>query len=196
MTERLARTCAAHPRRTLGLWALAVVVALVLVATSLRGLSTQAHVIGNPQSVAATNAIDKAFPALAAQTKQDVIVLSSTRYTITSPQARATGLTLRRALLATHEVSHVKLVGVSPDGHSALISLSIKDDSGAKQVEGVLSRLNGGGFFSASITGYRSVNYDFGQQAQADLEGGELALGLPAALIVLMLVFGAIVAGF
>ena len=195
MTERLARACAAHPRRTLAFWALAVVVALALVATSLHGLSTQAHVIGNPQSVAATNAIDKAFPAVAARTKQDVVVLSSTRFTITSPQARAAGLALRRALLVTDEVSHVKLVGASPDGHTALISLNIKDDSGAKQVEEVLSRLNGGGFFSASITGYRSVNYDFGQQAQKDLEGGELALGLPAALIVLVLVFGTLVAG-
>ena len=58
----------------------------------------------------------------------------------------------------------------------------------------MLAEQSGGGF-SAVVTGYRSVNYDFGQQAQKDLEGGELGLGLPAALIVLMLVFGAVVAG-
>src|SRR5205085_911637 len=72
--------------------------------------------------------------------------------------------------------------------------LLIASDSGAKQVENVLSQKSRGGF-TALVTGYRSVNYDFGQQAQKDLEGGELGLGLPAALIILMLVFGAVVAG-
>jgi len=195
MTERLARTCAEHPRRTLALWGVAVVVALVLVGTSLHGLSTQAHVIGSPQSVEATNAIDKAFPAIAARTKGDVILITSTRFTAKSAQAQTFGHRLLAALYATGQVSHVQPVGVSPDGHAALVSLLIKSDSGAKQVESVLARLSGGGEFSTVVTGYRSVNYDFGQQAQKDLEGGELALGLPAALIVLMLVFGAVVAG-
>jgi len=194
MTERLARTCAEHPRRTLGLWGLAVVVALVLVATSLHGLSTQAHVIGNPQSVAATNAIDKAFPQIAAQTKGDVILITSPRYTVSSPQAKKFGAELLAALKATGQVSHVVPAGVSRDGHALLVSLLIASDSGAKQVEDVLAR-HSGNDFTAVVTGYRSVNYDFGQQSQKDLEGGELGLGLPAALIILMLVFGAVVAG-
>src|SRR3954447_17793928 len=105
MTERLARTCAAHPRRTLALWGVAVVVAFALIGTSLHGLSTQAHVIGNPQSVAATNAIDKAFPQIAAQTKGDVILISSPKYTVGSPQAKAYGKKLFAALLATGQVS-------------------------------------------------------------------------------------------
>ncbi len=206
MTERLARTCAAHPRRTLAFWGLAVLVAFVLIGTSLHGLTTQAHVIGNPQSVAATNAIDANFPQVAAQTKGDVILISSTCdggrtigfvapcYTIDSPQGRRYGATLFAALTATGQVSHIELAGISRDHHSGLVSLLIASDSGAKQVEDVLARQSGGGF-AAVVTGYRSVNYDFGQQAQKDLEGGELALGLPAALIILMLVFGAVVAG-
>ena len=194
MTERLARTCAGHPRRTLGLWGVAVVVAIVLVGTSLHGLSTQAHVIGNPQSVAATNAIDQAFPQIAAQTKGDVILVSSALYTAKSAQGQSFGKRLLASVASQPGVSHLHFVGVSPDGHSALLSLLLASDSGAKQVEAVLAQLSGHGF-TATITGYRSVNYDFGQQAQKDLEGGELALGLPAALIVLMLVFGAVVAG-
>ena len=194
MTERLARACAAHPRRTLAFWGAAVVVALALVATSLHGLTTQAHVIGNPQSVAAANAIAIAFPQVDAQTTGDVILISSTRYTVESPQAKAFGATLRAALEATGQVSHVKFAAVSPDGHSALVSLLIASDSGAKEVEDVLAQKSGGGF-TAVVTGYRSVNYDFGQQAQKDLSEGELGLGLPAALIILVLVFGAVVAG-
>jgi RND superfamily putative drug exporter len=52
-----------------------------------------------------------------------------------------------------------------------------------------------GSAFSVAITGDHSVGYDFGKQSQKDLENGELAFGLPAALIVLVLVFGAVVAG-
>ncbi len=194
MTERLARTCAAHPRQTLAFWGVAVVVAFALIGTSLHGLATRAHVIGSPQSEQATQAIDDAFPRIGAQTKADVVLLSSERYSVDTPRFNSRSVHLVAALKATGDVANFHLVGVSPDGHAVLGSLNIKSDSGAKAVEAAVAKADGGGF-SATVTGYRSVNYDFGQQAQKDLEGGELALGLPAALIILMLVFGAVVAG-
>jgi len=86
------------------------------------------------------------------------------------------------------------VTAVSRDGHAALGSLVIGSDSGAKPVEKVVENANGSAF-SVGITGYRTANYDFGSQSQKDLESGELAFGLPAALIVLVLVFGALVAG-
>src|SRR5436189_150035 len=49
--------------------------------------------------------------------------------------------------------------------------------------------------FSVAITGDHSVSNDFNTLSQRDLEHGELAFGLPAALVVLVLVFGAVVAG-
>ena len=111
MTERLARACAAHPRWTLALWGVAVVVAMALVATSLHGLTTQAHVIGSPQSERAITEIEKSFPQVAAQLKGDVILISSPRYTVESPQAKAFARTLFAALTATGQVSDVKFVG-------------------------------------------------------------------------------------
>src|SRR3974390_1584387 len=113
MTERLARACAAHPRRTLALWGVAVVVALALVATSLHGLSTQAHVIGSPQSEKAIKEIDKAFPAVAAQLKGDVILVPSPRYTARSLQAHVFGKVLFASLVRTGQVSYVQPVAVS-----------------------------------------------------------------------------------
>src|SRR5581483_3070877 len=194
LTGRLARTCAAHPRRTLAAWAVAVLAALALVAPSLHGLSSEGKVIGSPPSIEAKNAIAKAFPATAAQAKADVVVVTSSRYTATSPQAQSFAHRLLAALYATNQVSHVQPAGVSADGHAALVSLVIKSDTGPKQVEAALARLSHGGF-TATITGFRSSNYDFGQQSQQDLASGELAFGLPAALIVLLAVFGAVVAG-
>ncbi|MFL5943425.1 MAG: MMPL family transporter [Gaiellaceae bacterium] len=171
-----------------------MLVALVLIATSLHGLSSNGSVIGKPDSTRAADAIARAFPREAAAAKGDVIVVSSRRYTARSPQARRFGARLIATLRATGEVGAARLVAVSPDRHSALVSVLIDSDSGAKPVEQVVSDANGGGF-TVGITGYHSTGYDFGKQSQTDLEKGELAFGLPAALIVLVLVFGAVVAG-
>jgi RND superfamily putative drug exporter len=194
LTERLARACAARPRRTFVCWGIAVLVALALVATSLHGLSSNGNVIGKPESTRAADAIAKAFPREAAAAKGDVIVVTSRRYTADSPQAKAFAAKLISRLRATGEVNAARLVAVSPDRHSALVSVLIGSDSGAKQVEQVVANANRGGF-TTGITGYHSTGYDFGKQSQTDLEKGELAFGLPAALIVLVLVFGAVVAG-
>ncbi len=193
-TERLARACAARPRRTFVFWGLAVLAALALVATSLHGLSSQGNVIGKPDSTKAKDEVAKAFPREAASAKADVIVISSRRYTVDEPQFRAFVKRGETALRATGNVHGARVVAVSPDRHSALVSLLIDSDSGAKSVEQVVQNANGKGF-TVGITGYHSTGYDFGKQSQTDLEKGELAFGLPAALIVLVLVFGALVAG-
>jgi RND superfamily putative drug exporter len=194
LTGRLAQTCAARPRRTLALWGVAVLVALGLVATSLHGLSSQGTVVGKPESTKAKDAIARAFPGVVASEKQDVIVVSSSRYTVRSPQFRAFGRRLKAALAATGEVRDARSVAVSRDRHSALVSVHIRSDSGAGPVEEAVQKANGGAF-EVGITGYHTTGYDFGQQSQTDLEKGELAFGLPAALVVLVLVFGALVAG-
>src|SRR3954454_4809074 len=190
-TERLARGCAARPRLTLALWGAAVVVALGLVATSLHGLSSQGNVVGNPESTKAKDAIPR---AVVAREQQDVIVVTSSKYAVDSPRFRAFGRRLQAAIAATGEVSDARPVAVSPDRHSALVSVHIRSDSGARPVEQVVEQANGGPF-EVGITGYHSTGYNFGKQSQTDLEQGELAFGLPAALIVLVLVFGALVAG-
>ncbi len=194
LTERLARGCAARPRLTLAFWGAAVLVALVLVATSLHGLSSQGDVEGNPESTKAKNTIAETFPGVVASEKQDVIVVTSSRHAVDSPQFRAFGKSLNAALAATGEVTGAHLVAASRDGHSALVSVQIRSDSGARPVEQVVEKANNGSF-EVGITGFHSTGYDFGKQSQTDLEKGELAFGLPAALVVLVLVFGAVFAG-
>src|ERR1700747_2601427 len=193
-TERLALASAAHPGPKFVLWGVAVVAAFALIATSLHGLSSQGNVIGSPDSTKAKDAIARAFPQQAAAAKGDVIVVSSSRYTVDSPQFRTSVKRAESALQPPGNVSGLRVVAASPDRHSALISLLIDSDSGAKSVEQVVEKANGDGF-TVGITGYHSTGYDFGKQSQTDLEKGELAFGLPAALIVLVLVFGALFAG-
>ncbi len=194
LTERLARASARRPRRTFAFWGVAVLVALGLVATSLHGLSSQGKVVGNPESTKAKHTIARAFPGVVPSEKQDVIVVTSSRYDVGSPQFRAFGARLVAALHTTGEVRNARPVAVSRDRHSALVSVQIRSDSGAGPVEQAVEHANGGAF-EVGITGYHSTGYDFGKQSQTDLEQGELAFGLPAALVVLVLVFGALVAG-
>jgi len=194
VTERLARAAAARPRRTFALWGIAVLAALALVATSLHGLTSNSNVIGKPESTKAADAIAGAFPGAAVTEKHDVIVVSSTRYGVRSPQFRRFLKRQAGKLAATGNASDIQPAGVSRDGHAVLVSFLIPSDSGAKKIEALVDHANGSGF-SVGITGYRSANYDFGKQSQTDLESGELAFGLPAALVVLVLVFGAVVAG-
>ena len=49
--------------------------------------------------------------------------------------------------------------------------------------------------FDAAITGEFTLDADFSTLAEEDLRNGELGFGLPAALIVLLIVFGSVVAG-
>jgi RND superfamily putative drug exporter len=173
-----------------------VLAALVLIATSLHGLSSNSHVVGKPESTKAADAIARAFPQVAATAKQDVIVVNSATKTVDTPQFQAFGRSLAAKLQATGEAVVIDPTRpiVSPDRHAALVPVLIRSDSGAASVEEVVQQANGGPF-EVGITGYRTANHDFGRQSQKDLETGELAFGLPAALIVLVLVFGAVVAG-
>jgi uncharacterized membrane protein YdfJ with MMPL/SSD domain len=194
VTERLARACAARPKRTLGLWGLAVVVALVLVATSLHGLASTSSVVGTPDSTKAADAIAKAFPQEALAADGDVIVVSSARYTAGAPQFQAAVSRLVGEIRATGKVYGIGETAVSQDGHAVLLSLVIRSDSDAQAIEDIVADQTTTPF-AAAITGYHTANHDFGRQSQADLENGELAFGLPAALVVLVLVFGAVVGG-
>ncbi len=203
ITERLARTCAARPRRTLAFWLVAVLGALALVATSLHGLTSNAHVVGSPDSTKADDAIFKAFPPSPAEAKHeesDVVVVSSSRYRVDDPQFRAFVSRLDRDLRATGKTFNVRSYVTAPDApvssdrHAALVQILLGSDSDAGPIESVVAKASRGPF-AVAVTGDHSVGYDFGKQSQKDLENGELAIGLPAALIVLVLVFGSVVAG-
>ena len=59
----------------------------------------------------------------------------------------------------------------------------------------VVERADGQDGFQVAMTGEGTLDHDFNEVSQHDLESGELKFGLPAALIILLLVFGAVVAG-
>jgi uncharacterized membrane protein YdfJ with MMPL/SSD domain len=178
-----------------------VVLSLVLAATSLHGLSSNPRVTGTPDSRKAAQTLVRAFPARDAQESSDVVVVSSAHYGVTSPVFQAFDRALVERITATPGARNVQsyLTGppglVSRGGHATLIRLTVSSDSEIKPVLDAVTRAGRSPAFELGLTGAHAVGNDFTTLSQRDLENGELAFGLPAALVVLVLVFGAIVAG-
>jgi RND superfamily putative drug exporter len=161
-------------------------------------------VVGSPESTKAANAIATAFPPTPAALKRqvsDVVVVSSVRYGVDSPQFRRLVSRLVEQFRTAGKVISARsyLSGnrslVSRDGHATLVQLFVGSDAAIKPVLPLVEEASRTPGFAVAITGDHTVANDFNTLSQRDLEHGELEFGLPAALVVLLLVFGAVVAG-
>ena len=202
LTERIARACAAHPGRTFGAWGLVLAAAVAAIVLVMTGLTTEAETTGDPESTRAEKLLVRAFPPDPERTVTDVVVIRSERHTVDDREFRAFVERLQRASRATGEVRSVRTFYethddslVSEDRHATIIALFAADEEGIAKVIGVVERGDDNPYFAVAITGNNTVDHDFNELSERDLQEGELKFGLPAALIILVLVFGALVAG-
>jgi RND superfamily putative drug exporter len=202
VTERLARACSAHPWRTIGGWLLAVVAAAAALALLLGELTTEGHPTNNPESQRAESALLRAFPPEPQNAVTDIVVVRSNRYGIdTRPfrtfvrrlaeQGRETGAVAgAQSFYTTRDPTLV-----SQDRHATALLINVPDSDRAGDVIDVVDRADADPNFEVAITGDQTVDNDFNELSQRDLKNGELRFGAPAALVILLLVFGAVVAG-
>jgi putative drug exporter of the RND superfamily len=201
LTERLAAASARRARRVLAIWGAAVAAALILVVTTLSGLTTGAHVVGTTQSSQAEALYRQALGASAGQRPTDVIVVSSRQSTVRDGTFRQFVARLAARVRTAPGVTQVAAgvaAGsqlVSPDQHAALIALRAASDADIKPVVKDVRAADGSGGFSAAVTGDHTVGNDFTTLSASDLRHGELDFGLPVSIVILLLVFGAVVAG-
>jgi uncharacterized membrane protein YdfJ with MMPL/SSD domain len=202
VTERLASACSAHPWRTIGAWLLAVVAAVAALALLLGELTTEGHPTNNPESERASSAIAAAFPPRPENAVSDIIVVRSERYTVGSAPFRASVQQLEARARETGAVTAVQSFYttrdeslVSEDRHAAALLIVVPDSDRIADAIAVVERADGSPDFEVTITGDQTVDNDFNELSQRDLENGELRFGIPAALVILVLVFGAVVAG-
>jgi RND superfamily putative drug exporter len=180
-------------------------VAIVAIGALLGGaLTTEGKPTNNPQSQQAKDAREAAFPATSSAAITDIIIVRSPRYTVDAPQfrsfvrtlagevRRAKGVTNIRTYLVVHDPSLV-----SKDRHVTMVQFAMPDESssGIDDVVSDVQRADASPAFAVTVTGQRTVNHDFNKLSEDDLRSGELQFGLPAALVVLLLVFGTVVAG-
>jgi RND superfamily putative drug exporter len=181
-----------------------MLVAFVAIGALLGGaLSTEGNPTNNPQSMQAKDVREAAFPSSSSAAMTDVVVVRADRYTVDAPQFRTFVHSLAREVRAADGVDSVRTYRraqgplVSKDRHAALVQFAMPKEStsGIDDVIAAVKHADASPAFAVTVTGQRTVNHDFNKLSEDDLRSGELQFGLPAAMIVLLLVFGAVVAG-
>jgi uncharacterized membrane protein YdfJ with MMPL/SSD domain len=200
--RRLAAVAVARPRRVLAVWGVLVLICFGLISGLLESaLSSEADVTSNPESKQAEELINERFPERDAL--DELVVVRSEEFTADDPAFRERVESLVAELTATDGVETVSsyLDGggellVSEDRHATIIPVVLIEDDEVDSIEGVVETAqtaDGEDGFAVDITGEFTVGLDFEKVSEEDLQQGELKFGLPAALIILLLVFGTVV---
>lgn len=204
--QRLAVVCARHPWRTLVAWGVALLLSMAAAALLLgTALTTEGEVTSQPESVTGMDLIEDRFPARDEVT--EMVVVRSETGSVNGPSFRSTVAGLRQDIAAAEAVHGVGNPYADPSGPlvsadgSAVLLPVVMDDSGDDDptlgivdVVDAVERVDDQDAVAATITGEWTLGYDFTIVSQHDLEKGEVQFGLPAALVVLLVVFGAVVA--
>ena len=197
MTRRLAAVCARHPWRTIAAWLVTLVLGVAAIVMLL-DFTSEGEVTANPESRQAYDLmVERIPPGPPEEEVHEVIVVRSERFTVDDPEFDEK---LERFVAENERAGSVVLTAaddrVSRDRHAALITVGLLRDAEA-DVEDLIAAVHDADDenFDVSITGEWTYDRDLNELSQHDLEKGELQFGLPAALIVLLLVFGAVVAG-
>ena len=201
-TQTLASVSARNPWRTIGAWIVVTFLALVAIAVLLGGsLTTEDEPTNNPESTRALDAQERAFPSDPRTKVTDVVVVRSDRYTVDAPQFESfvqglvDGSNTRALARARTYLTDTSSSLVSADRHATIVPIAILDEDEAESVVEEVESADTDAGFAVAVTGEETLDHDFNLLSQEDLESGELKFGLPAALIILLLVFGAVVAG-
>ena len=199
--RRLAAIAVARPRRMLAVWGLLVLVAFGLISGLLASaLSSESDVTSNPESKQAQDLVDERVPERDAL--DELVIVRSDELTVDDPAFRERVESLADELAASDSVEKVTdyLDGgdllVSADGHATLLPVNLAGDEvdSIEDVVAIAEEADGQEGFAVDITGEFTVGRDFEKVSEKDLQQGELKFGLPAALIILLLVFGTLVA--
>jgi RND superfamily putative drug exporter len=162
-----------------------------------------------PESVQAQEVIDDTFTATEAGKSTEYVIVHSESFTVDDPEFQAYVQQLQGALAAEtdllasppttsydlQEAAPEQAAGmVSRDGHYTLIAVPILeiDDATVEGLREVLAANEAEGF-TTQLAGQATLNADFTKIAEEDARKGE-SIGLMVAFVVLIVVFGAIIA--
>jgi putative drug exporter of the RND superfamily len=199
--EILARASARRRWVTFGAWFVAIAIAGWLSSQFLSdALTTDVNFTNDPEAKRAAELVEDRFGE---EGITEVFILGSAESTVEDASFKRAVRGLQAA--ATDEGAEGALTYydtkdpsmVSDDGHSTLLPVTFSDTGDMADqlpaVESLLQRAEDAGL-SAQSFGRITLNEDFSRIAEEDLAQGE-TFGVLVALVVLVLVFGAVVAG-
>ncbi len=206
MTDALARISARRPWITIGLWVAAVVVALGLSGQLLESATTtELRLSPGFESEDTRRLLEERFPST--QQPREVIVVTSDTLTVDDPAFQEQVTEVFAAVTALGE--DVVVQGfhyfalpdprlVSEDRRTTIVPLLLAGtlEEAALNVEQIfhaIDEVSTDDAFRVLIVGSASSSFENNEYALEDLEQGE-RFGIPVALIILLVLFGAVVA--
>ncbi|MFL5762290.1 MAG: MMPL family transporter, partial [Thermomicrobiales bacterium] len=203
-TAGLARLSARRPWATLGFWLLLLVFAAIAAPSLGNSLTTETKFISKPESQKGQDLLEQRLRGPKPVT-ETIIVRSETatvddaafKQQIDKVTSELAGMPQIVASYTTYyQADNAELV--SADRHSTLISVTMvgKLDEATDNVpdyEAALNRASQDSSFKVMTVGDASMNHELTTISEKDLGKGE-QMGLPIALIILVIVFGALVA--
>ncbi|HYU92597.1 MAG TPA: MMPL family transporter [Actinomycetota bacterium] len=204
-TESLARSGGRHPWRTLVVWVVALLAAVVLSSLFLGGaLTTDTDFTNDPEAKRAAGLLEERLRG----TGEDIeFVVVTAERAVTKPEYRAYVEDLQ-ATIAALGPDVVQRVGsyltnegpVSDTGRSTLLPVTLAGvdhtsvGEHAELLVDTVKSVEASEGFEALVAGPSTLENDFIRLAEEGLQQGE-SVGLAVALVVLVFVFGAVVAG-
>ena len=187
----------------LAIWGAIFVASVAAIGVLLpSALTTDAEITSSPESQQGYDAMFSRLPPADDFVNEVVLVHASGRDVTSDAEVRGEVQKLAAAIEATGRTASVVTYYdsgdeglVSPDRDSTAITIGMGADpeEGIKDVLDIVEDADGGPY-EVTITGEWTADDDFLALSQKDLKEGELFFGLPAALLVLLIVFAAVVA--
>jgi uncharacterized membrane protein YdfJ with MMPL/SSD domain len=205
VTERLAKACSRRPGRVIAVWAVVLLASFPVIGMFLGDVVTaDVEITSDTESKRADALLDRAFPQSRAEQERqitEVVVVRAADGDVTAPAARERVNALAgelRSAGATEVVTAMEgrpLVSREGDARALPVALGLDGEDHVEDVYDVVERLDREPGYEAAVTGELTSEADQEELSGQDLRTGELFFGLPAALVILLLVFGAVLAG-
>jgi uncharacterized membrane protein YdfJ with MMPL/SSD domain len=205
MTEQLAVWSSRRPWLTLAGWVVALVAAIAITAAFVGdALSGDEEITSDTDSRHADELQSERFAGeRAGRGVSEVIVVRSPTAEVDEPrfERRVRALAAEVSAAGAEQVTTFydsgerRLVSGDREATGMLVALGRDAEDDIEDVVDAVRTADGRDGFDVTITGDQTLEADFDTLAGEDLRNGELGFGLPVALIVLLIVFGSVVAG-
>jgi RND superfamily putative drug exporter len=203
MTEKLARTSARRPWLVVGIWALIFIVGGFLGSGISDVVTTETKLSAQPDSVKGQNLIDERFGP---DRPNEFVIVRSASQTVDSQEFRTFVGDLTTELTAldgtVEQAVNYYQTGnpnqVSQDHRTTVIAVTLAGNMADAEktvapLLNVVGEANGKNGYEVLSAGTGSVAETLNTTSERDLQKGEM-IALPIAILVLLLVFGAVIA--
>jgi RND superfamily putative drug exporter len=206
-TQSLARASSRHPWRTISFWIAGAVVSFILISTLLSGALTQEqNFTNNPEAKRAEKLLEDRLRGPMRDTEVFIVSNPSAnvndaayRNYVEALQLKIEGLgpnvVLPNGVHTYYQTQDPSMI--SKDGHLTIVPVTLAGNAQdvskkGPELRAVADSVSQGGF-RTQVFGNAALNDDFSKVAEKDLAKGE-SIGILAALVILAIVFGALVA--